>query len=239
MKHLFCLLLLLAHLGVAQSLTVPTQGGEVGVEDDSTTATSLHLVFGANGNGQGRVVAVALAPRNKPVPLSPTDGQFYTASPVFGRGSVMEAGFVVYAGTGHAVTVTGLQPNTRYYVTSCEYNTDGKETLYNTYGISLITGTLPATPLAVNEPTTQLVQVYPNPSAGHSVQLLLQGFAGEKLELRLFDAVGRVVLAQQLAPVGSRYDAPLALPGTLAAGCYILRIAGSGAPTQKRLVISE
>lgn len=81
--------------------------------------------------------------------------------------------------------------------------------------------------------------VYPNPSAGRPVQLLLQGFDGEMLTLRITDALGRPVLAQALAPADMQYLAPLALPLGLSPGIYLLNLAGSGSPVQKRFVVSD
>nr|GFC62133.1 hypothetical protein [Tanacetum cinerariifolium] len=81
--------------------------------------------------------------------------------------------------------------------------------------------------------------VYPNPSAGHSVQLLLTGYDGEALTLRLTDNLGRLILTQQLSPVSAQYGVPLTLPEALASGTYVVTLAGNGTPVQKRLILSE
>ena len=93
--------------------------------------------------------------------------------------------------------------------------------------------------LAAPPPVARRVEVFPNPSAGRPVQLSLQGFGGELLTLRLTDALGRPVLAQALAPADAQYLAPLALPQGLASGTYVLTLAGSGSPIQKRIVVSD
>lgn len=297
------------------------------------TATTMKVSFGMRGTGQGRVLAVAVMPYGAPVPLAATDGQFYKASSTYGQGSALGEGYAVYSGTEYSVTITGLKPNTRYYVTNAEYNTDGTTIAYNNSGTSMSTPTSKAAPLPVElttftgtidihnlaklnwttateqnsdyfalesstdgttfaedgrvtagrtsnstldyewsdpKPLAQLtyyrlrqvdidgkfyyspivtlspklavlrqLDVYPNPSAGRSVQLLLTGYQQEVLTLNLTDNLGRSVLAQHITPATAQYLAPLALPPGLASGTYILTLAGSGNPVKKRVTISE
>jgi hypothetical protein len=325
------LLVGLASKPAQAQVVVPSEGGEVYI--DEVTATSMTLSFGNSGTGQGRVVAIAPTPTGFPVQLAAIDGQFYTASATYSKGSVLGKGFAVYNGDGHTVTVTGLQPNTHYYVTNAEYNTDGSTIMYNISGSSTATATNKVAPLPVEltsftgtvdatnmatlrwatasernaayfaiersadgnafseigrvtaggtsslsrnyrwpDPqrlnhltyyrlrqvdtdgkvqysnvvtlspslaTARVLHVYPNPSAGHKVQLLLQGYEGESIELRLVDAMGRSVFAQKLPALNNNYLAPLALPQNLATGSYVLTLGGSVSPVQKRIVISN
>jgi len=83
------------------------------------------------------------------------------------------------------------------------------------------------------------LDLYPNPSAGRPVQLLLTGYDGEALTLQLVDGLGRSILSQQLAPATAHYLVPLALPPGLAAGTYVLTVSGSSTPARKRLTLSE
>lgn len=326
--------------GARAQATAPSQGGEVSLV--RITATTMELSFGTLGNGQGRVVAIAATPSGMPVPLAAADGTLYAANATFGQGGALGQGFVVYNGKGHSATVTGLQPNTYYYLTNAEYNADGASIAYNTRGSSISTSTTAAPvshspqpaplpveltafagtidargaavlrwatatehnsdyfalersadsvafteagqvaaagsstqPLAYQWPDPQRltqpmyyrlrqvnrdgavrysavvalapplsslarqIEVYPNPSAGRPVQLALQGFASETLSLLLADALGRPVLAQTLTPVAAHYLAPLPLPAGLAAGTYVLTLAGSGSPVRKRLIVSD
>jgi hypothetical protein len=324
-------------------VVAPTQGGEVSVV--RVTATTMELSFGNTGNGQGRVLAIAETSWGMPVPLAVVDGQFYKASATYGQGSPLNSGYVLYSGTGHSITVTGLKPSTAYYFTNAEYNADGSTILYNVRGTSMSTATSSAptpapvtlapapTPLPVeltsftgtvdtnnlatlrwttasernsayfalerspdgtafteigrvaaattsiktlayqwldpqrllrtayyrlrqvdNDGTVhysrvvtltptpsiaRLLEVYPNPSAGQTMQLLLNGYDGETLSLRLVDALGRTVMTQTLAPVNAHYLAPLDLPKGLATGTYVLTLAGSNSPVQKRIVVSN
>jgi hypothetical protein len=57
------------------------------------------------------------------VNASPADGSSYTASAAFGTGSELgTSNYIVYAGTGNSVTVTGLTAATAYYVAVYEFN---------------------------------------------------------------------------------------------------------------------
>lgn len=329
---------LLSNYTALAQVAAPSQGGEVGLV--LVTASTMELSFGTTGDGQGRVIAIAPTSGGMPVPLAATNNTFYTAAPLYGQGSPLGQGYVIYNGTGNSTTVTGLKPNTYYYITDSEYNTDGKSITYNTYGISMsvatraasaavaaplpvelisFTGTVDTHSLATLHwgtateqhtayfalersadgttfteigqtaaagtsslpltyewldkqplkamtyyrlrqvdqdgsahysqilallPTAsvsimQSVDVYPNPSAGKTIQLLLQGYSGELFQLHLIDALGRTVMTQALTPAESHYLIPLALPQGIASGTYVLTLAGNGNPIQKRIVVSD
>lgn len=340
--RLHLLLLLASLIGVLTGrtalaqVTAPSEGGEIEVVD--ITDTTMELNFGTTGTGQGRVVAIAKAPRKRPVMLAAVDGQFYKAAPTYAKGDSLGEGYAIYNGDGHSITVTGLQPNTPYYITNSEYNTDGTTIAYNTYGISAIittskiaavaptplpveltsfTGAVDAQNMATLRWTTasernttyfalersvdgtafievgqvaaagnssqskayrwldpqrltrltyyrlrqadndgtmhyssvitlaptplanRLVEVYPNPSDGQVVKLLLHGYEGETIALRLLDSIGRSVLDQTLTPAEDHYIIPLALPTGLATGTYILTLADGSHPIQKRITVSN
>jgi FlaG/FlaF family flagellin (archaellin) len=341
--HLLLLLLALAaglpgRTALAQ-VVAPSRGGEVGAV--RITATTMELTFGTTGTGQGRVLAIAVAPGGMPVALAAVDGKFYNGSPVYAQGDALGDGYAIYSGADTTITVTGLQPRTSYYLTDAEYNTDGTTIVYNVHGTStvLTTSAAPITPsfspaplpveltsftgtvnaqslatlhwatasersadyfalersadgttftetgrvaatnnsnqllayhwadpqrlvrhtyyrlrqvdhdgtvhysnvatLSPASPMARLVEVYPNPSAGQTINLLLQGYDGEILTLRLSDTLGRPVLAQTLSPADAQYVAPLELPQGMASGTYILTLAGSGSQVQKRIVMSN
>jgi hypothetical protein len=82
-----------------------------------------------NGSGSGRLVVMkdGSAPSAVPAPLS-----VYPASNVFANGAQIATNeYVVYAGTGNNVTVSGLTPNKTYHFRIFEYNgTDAP--VYNT-----------------------------------------------------------------------------------------------------------
>ena len=338
------LLSLLLLSGLVSSYTAlaqvvaPSQGGEVGLV--LVTSTTLEITFGTSGNGQGRVIAIAATKSGIPVPLAATNGTFYNAATLYGQGSPLGQGYVVYTGTGHSAIITGLKPSTAYYITDTEYNTDNTDIQYNTYGISMSVSTRPTaatstTPLPVELTTftgavdarnlatlkwttaterntayfalersvdgtafteagrttaastsnkalnyqwldkqplqattyyrlrqvdqdgtahysqvlallptatissVKSVDVYPNPSTGQTIQLLVQGYSGEPLRLHLTDALGRTVMTQTIIPADAHYLTPLSLPQGIASGTYILTLAGSSSPIQKRIVVSD
>jgi hypothetical protein len=335
LRLLFFLLCLGASsFGVARAqVAAPSHGGEVSVTHVS--ATTMQLEFGTTGTGQGRVVAMAATAGGMPVPLAAADGQLYTGNVAYGQGAALGTGFVVYSGTGHTATVTGLQPGTYYYITAAEYNADALNIVYNTRGTSIVTATssAPPAPLPVEltaftgtvdargmsvlcwtttterntnyfalerssdgtafteanrvpaagssaqlltyqwpdpqplarpthyrlrqvdrdgaaqyssvvtltppPPLARQVEVYPIPSAGQPVQLLLQSYDNEKFNLNIVDITGRLVVNQSVTPTDAHYLAPLPLPAGLAPGTYVLTLAGSGRPVQKRIVVSN
>lgn len=234
--------LLLTALSITQTLAqvvAPTQGGEVSVV--VATATTMELSFGTKGNGEGRVVTVSAVKGGYFSPLLATDNTFYQHSTTFGQGSKLGDGYVVYCGTGHRVTVSGLTPRTMYYISSSEYNRDSTSVRYNNWCASVATSTksMPATALATVPGTTQALSVYPNPSAGATVQLSLQGYQSEPLALRLLDALGREVFAQIVTPSSADYITPLGLPASLATGSYLLLATGKTSQTRQRIVLSN
>ena len=74
----------------------------------------------AKGNGAQRII---LLKSGSSVSSDPMDNATYTASSVFGSGSLIGSGnYVVYKDTGSTVVVTGLTASTNYYVKVYELN---------------------------------------------------------------------------------------------------------------------
>ncbi len=85
----------------------------------SNIACNSYTVSWTNGNGNNRIVVMSTSP----IAGAPVDQTQYSANSSFGSGSTIAAGeFVVYNGSGNAVTVSGLSPNTTYYTAVFEYN---------------------------------------------------------------------------------------------------------------------
>lgn len=93
------------------------------------TANSITLNWN-NGNGSRRII---VARASSATNTQPVDGAEYTASSVFGLGTMIGTNnFIVYNGNGNSVTVTGLNANTNYIFTVYEYNGTGGATNYLT-----------------------------------------------------------------------------------------------------------
>jgi hypothetical protein len=87
--------------------------------------------------------------------------------------------------------------------------------------------------------TSHLVEVYPNPSAGQEVKVLLQGFDNEIIALQLHDALGRQILVRSFTPADAYSLTPLTLPQGLVPGTYILSLASKNYSSQKRIIVSD
>jgi hypothetical protein len=115
----------------------------------STSANSMTLNW-TNGNGENRLVVVK---KGSNVLAAPADLSVYPANAAFRTGSQIAIDeYVVYAGTGSNVTVTGLTAGDVYYYKVFEYNGSAAP-VYNTSAVlsgSAATGTLPVTWLYVN-----------------------------------------------------------------------------------------
>ena len=110
----------------------------------SGTATNLTInISWTNGPGDGRIVVMK---EGSAVSGTPADLSKYPANAVFQNGSQIAAGeYVVYAGSGNSVTVTGLQVNKTYHYIVFEYNGIDAP-VYNTVNV-VSTSTLVTTPL--------------------------------------------------------------------------------------------
>lgn len=90
-----------------------------GLSISNVTNTSADLSW-TNGNGLGRIVVIR---EGSAVTATPTNNTTYTSSPAFGSGSDLGGGqYVVYAGSGNSVSVTGLTPGETYFFAVFEYN---------------------------------------------------------------------------------------------------------------------
>jgi hypothetical protein len=113
----------------------------------NVTSTSMALNW-ARGNGTRCLV---IARQINPVATNPALGTSYTDNSIFGSGSAIGAGFVVYVGYGTNVTVTGLNPNTTYHFKVYEFNGNCTCTAYITGGSAPIANAI----TCVAAPTVQ------------------------------------------------------------------------------------
>lgn len=102
---------------IVPSISKPTTGSSSAVFSN-VTINSTKLTVTA-GNGTNRVVIVS---STNALNTNPSDATSYTANTVYGSGTAIGNGYVVYNGSGNSVTVSNLTPNTKYYFTIVEYN---------------------------------------------------------------------------------------------------------------------
>jgi len=116
------------------------------------TASNLTInINWTSGPGDGRIVVMK---EGSAVSGLPANLSKYPASSIFQSGSQVAAGeYVVYAGSGNSVTVTGLQANKTYYYSVFEYNGIDAP-VYNTTNVAststLVSTALPLKWLYVN-----------------------------------------------------------------------------------------
>ncbi|MCF6184058.1 MAG: T9SS type A sorting domain-containing protein [Bacteroidales bacterium] len=85
----------------------------------AASSSSIDLSW-TRGDGDNVII---LAKQGSAVDSDPVSGTSYTASSVFGSGTLIGTGnYVVYIGTGNAATITGLTQNTTYYFAAYEFN---------------------------------------------------------------------------------------------------------------------
>lgn len=190
-----------------------------------TTETSVSASW-TSGDGNGRILIVrAIHPTDK----FPLDGEDYTASSTFGMGDDLGNGnYVVYAGSGNSVSVTGLSPNTEYHFRLFEYNKStesGNNSLYllsNSETNSINTSTS-----SVNNELCvldfALSQNYPNPF-NPGTKISWQSPVSSHQTLKVYDVLGNEVatLVDEFRAAGSyeeSFDA-----SHLSSGVYLYKL---------------
>ena len=116
----------------------------------SIGANSITLSW-TKGNGEGRIV---VAKEGSEIAAAPSNLSKYSANNVFKNGPQLAIGeYVVYAGAGNSVTVTGLEANKTYHFSVFEYNGINAP-VYNTTDVlktsANLSSALPVTWLYVN-----------------------------------------------------------------------------------------
>lgn len=126
------------------------------------SSVSIEWTRGTPSGGEGVIV---LAKEGAAVNSNPAGGVSYTASNVFGSGSVIGGNnYVVYSGTGTSATVTNLNGASTYHFAVYEYNTS--PLCYKTPGL---TGN--ATTSAKDEPTNHATFFAAGSPSGVSIPL--------------------------------------------------------------------
>jgi len=126
----------------------PTQPGTLTFSTVSSTGMTVNWVKGSSGNAANTIV---LMKAGAGLAADPADGATYSASAAFGSGTMIGSTgyYVVYKGTGTSVPVTGLAPNSAYYLRVFAYSAGaGGTENYNTTSPLTATQSTPAGPPA-------------------------------------------------------------------------------------------
>jgi hypothetical protein len=126
-------------------------------DDVQLNSMAVHWV---PGDGNRRIV---VARADTPVTWTPSDGVEYPANTNFSMATSMDGHRVVYAGTGDAVTIDGLDPKRLYYFKVFEYGGTGADTTYLTDGVP--------SPATNSQQTLQYVQFTQLQKTGGGVEL--------------------------------------------------------------------
>jgi hypothetical protein len=189
-----------------------TQANNVLFSGINTNSMTLNWT---NGSGTSRLVIAHLGAT---VSANPLSGTPYGADPAFGSGAQIGSGnYVVYNGTGNAVTITGLNSSTGYYVEVVEYNGAGATANY----LTTAAGGNPANQTTLAPPATT-----------QAANIIFSGVSDIQMTLNWTNGNGarRIVLAHQSSAVnsnpvnGTNYVAnPIFSSGTqLGAGNFVV-----------------
>jgi len=123
----------------------------------SITSTTATINWAKCAPGMNVLVVVKEGSFASP---GPVNGTSYTANTVWGSGSAIGGGFVVYIGNANSVSVTNLNPATMYYVSIYTFYDDGFCYTPNVLNGTFVTpGALPLTDFNFNLVKTSQQQV--------------------------------------------------------------------------------
>ncbi|MCS6824474.1 MAG: choice-of-anchor I family protein [Cytophagaceae bacterium] len=155
----------------------------------SNVTTNSMTISWTKGSGQRNLVVMRAG---APVSVNPEDGADYAANAVFETGANMgNNNYVVYNGTGNSVNVTGLNPNTTYFVEIFEYNGKWGNNNYRT------SASLTGSRTTLNNSSTSIVEqhieapdyfyAYPNPNQQGALYL------NTKSNIEVYNSLGQLV----------------------------------------------
>ncbi len=120
----------------------PTTAASAGTATPPTVGSGSLTFSWQSGNGTNRLVVVR---PNQAVVATPANATSYAASSRYGSGAALSSDeYVVYAGTGNSVTVSGLAAGQTYYAAVYEFNGSGCSAAYLISGPATATGVVPS-----------------------------------------------------------------------------------------------
>lgn len=208
--------------GPFQISTPPTDDASA-ISIQPTGADRLQVTWD-NGNGEGRLVLVKEGSDFTPADF-PNDGQSYSASSIYGLGSLIGEAYVVYRGSNNSVIINGLDLNTTYYVAVIEFSCDPPN--YRLASVPSQSSTITNLAAELN----RALKVYPNPTS-NELRLELPGIS-QKITYQLYDKQGKLLEERVLENTQETvYDV-----SRLPKGVYQLKIMVNGESISKKLVI--
>lgn len=160
MKRIFTLIAFCLTIFCANATAPTTPSSNLTSSAIEGNAISLNWT---SGNGVNRIV---IARKDNPVSALPINGTDYIASTNFGLGNEISTGqFVVFKGNGNGFTLSGLIPNSIYYIAIFEFNGSSFTTEY------LTSAFLSGSRSTLSAPTTQVSNFTISNVTGNSLKL--------------------------------------------------------------------
>jgi hypothetical protein len=200
------------------TLNLPTVGASnLGFTSVTTTSFTINWT---NGDGSDRLVLIK---QGSAVDQNPANATGYSASAGYGSGSELGTGnYAVYNGTGNSVTVTGLTPNTIYYVKIYEFDGTGSTTEYDiSDGLTGSQTTNAVSAGLASSPVFRgTLAAYPNP-VKDVLNFSLKDGIGSSMKVSVLNMAGSEILSQNFDNNGSVMSINVS---ELDNGMYMLRL---------------
>lgn len=169
--------------GSRQTLPRPTEEAS-GVGFTQINGNSFRLAW-TNGNGSKRIIIMRAGADVNVLPVDGTDYLAPVSSPFNTAPEISGGNKVIYDNTGNSLDVTGLVPNTTYYVKIFEYDGSGTSIAYQVDSFGF------GQQATLSAPTSQAINVTFTNITGNSITVNWINGNGSK----------RIVLAKSGAPV--------------------------------------
>ncbi|HNZ71944.1 MAG TPA: T9SS type A sorting domain-containing protein, partial [Prolixibacteraceae bacterium] len=150
--------------------------------------------------------------------LTPFNWTTYTANAEYKKGSAIGTWYCIYNGTGTSVEVTGLSPNTTYWVAVFDYQ---GEPGFETYSIAGGEGnpeSFLSLPVSADEFTRGEIRAYPVPFNEY-LNISFEGEKGKTYEITISDLEGKVFKKVKANGITDKINT-----SDLSRGAYMLKV---------------